>query len=485
METKDSRRNPGLSDQGQDGNSQQAQDEAAADFRVRIVVVIGTRPEAIKLFPVILALQESPHLVPYVVLTGQHRDMVQPVLDLAGITPDADLGVGRSHNTLNGLVVRVVEGLDRIVTDLRAADPEREIPMTAACLVHGDTTSAFAAALAAVHRGLPVAHVEAGLRTGDILSPFPEELNRQLIARIACLNFAPIKANLANLARERVDVERIYVTGNTGIDALLFAADRALAYTDTRLEQFTSGSDPLIVVTAHRRENWGGGIEQVALGVADVARARPDVRFVVSMHPNPSVRDELLPPLAGLPNVLCVEPVDYPQFARLLKAATLVITDSGGIQEEAPAVGTPVLVARDDTERFEGVEAGTLKLVGADRARIATETLRLLDDPVEYQKMVAGKNPYGDGMASKRIAGALENLAVGAPQPPPFGPSFSRSRVLERAGYEDLPPSPAEEAPDSQPVGLRPPNKRDQFGHRVRSEYGLTRAERSEQLGSK
>lgn len=435
--------------------------ESLSDFRVRVIVVIGTRPEAIKLFPVIRALRESPHLTPFVVITGQHADMVLPVLKMAGIEPDVDLHVGRPKNTLNGLVADVVTAFDRLTGELRANDPQRDIPITAACLVHGDTTSAFAAALAAVQVGLPVVHVEAGLRTGDALSPFPEELNRQMIGRIASFHLAPTTHNLQNLVREKIPANRIFVTGNTGIDALRWVALQHVDYQDPRLEEFDAQEGPIIVVTAHRRENWDGGLGRIARAVAAIARARPDVRTVVSLHPNPRVRDEIVPWLTGFDNILLVEPLGYAEFARLLLRAKLAITDSGGIQEEAPSLDTPVLVVRDETERGEGVEAGTLLLVGTDTDTIVKQTLRLLDDQDAYLEMQRARNPYGDGWAAQRIVGALENLAVGTPPPQEFGSGFSRNAVLEAAGYGDLHGSPAEYVEVKLPLGERRRETRD------------------------
>lgn len=424
------------------------------DFRVRILVVVGTRPEAIKLFPVILALRESPHLVPHVVVTGQHADLVKPVFDMAGIKPDRNLAVG-GGNTLNELVAKVITGMEGVVNGLRATDPASDIPRTASCMVHGDTSSAFAGALAAVQCGLPVVHVEAGLRTGDTLSPFPEELNRQLIARMASFHLAPTAKNLENLVKERIPSGRVFVTGNTGIDALRIAATQRVSYTDARLEELDDTGNPVIVVTAHRRENWGGGLARIAQAVALIATSRPDVSFVFSLHPNPAVRDEVVPHIKNLPNVLRVEPLQYAEFARLLARATLAITDSGGIQEEAPSVGTPVLVTREETERFEGVQAGTLKLVGTDVDAIVSATLRLLADENSYARMHNSVNPYGDGWASQRIVGALERLAVGTPPPQPFGNGFSRREVLEAAGYADLPRSPFEYVAPTLPLGER------------------------------
>ncbi|MGA9146179.1 MAG: UDP-N-acetylglucosamine 2-epimerase (non-hydrolyzing) [Candidatus Nanopelagicales bacterium] len=423
------------------------------DSRLRVIVIVGTRPEAIKLFPIIQRLKQSQLLVPFVVNTGQHRDLVEPVLEMAGIKADVDLGVGSEPRTLNGLVAAIVTGVEGVVEDLRAADPDQDIPFTAAVLVHGDTTSAMAGALASIQVRLPVIHVEAGLRTDDTLSPFPEELNRQLIARIACFHLAPTTENLGNLVQEHVPATRVFVTGNTGIDALQWAADMQTPFDDSRLETLVNSDHPVIVVTAHRRENWEGGLARIATAIAEIARARPEVRVVLPLHPNPRVRDAIRPILDGIENVLLTEPLEYANFARLLKRARIAITDSGGVQEEAPSLGTPVLVTRDQTERQEGVDAGTLKLVGTNTELIVSETLQLLDNPAVYEAMSARRNPYGDGFASARIVAALETIAFGETAPSPFGPSFSRSAVLLAAGYEDLPASPYEMRRQSEPFG--------------------------------
>lgn len=428
---------------------QRTRERASADLgqRVSCLVVIGTRPEAIKLFPVIRALQQSPLSRPFVVFTGQHPDLVLPVLDMAGVTIDADLEAAQPGQSLNGLVASIVSAFDGLLTDLRGG-PERRTrprmfsapsrsghPYPAATLVHGDTTSALAAGLASSFAMLPVVHVESGLRTGNRLSPFPEEMNRQTLARLASLHLAPTASNMANLVREGIDPRLIFVTGNTGLDALQFAARQRVPWPDDRLDALDDPARPVIVATAHRRENWGNGIRGIAEGLARIARARPDVVVVLPMHPNPRVRADLTPALAALPNVLLTEPLDYTPFARLLSRATLAITDSGGIQEEAPSVGTPVLVTRASSERAEGIDAGTLKLVGTDPEVIADTALELLSDPVAYATMQHAVNPFGDGRAAERIARALEHLVFGTPPPAAYGQGFSRHHILSAAGY--------------------------------------------------
>lgn len=416
--------------------------------RVRCLIVIGTRPEAIKVLPVILALRKSTTIEPFVVTTGQHEGLVEGVLDLAGITPDANLGVGRPGQTLNGVTHRVIEAFKDLLEDLRGGGPERRTqprlisPYSTGTpkfpgftLVHGDTTSAMAAGLASANARLPVFHLEAGLRSGNHLEPFPEEINRRVLTTLSSFHIAPTLENKESLIREGIPSEIIFVTGNTGIDALQWAASLQAPWPDPRLEAIDDGRT-VIVVTAHRRENWGEGLQGVAEGVARLCRARPDLTVVLPLHPNPRVQADVRPTLEGLPNVILTEPLDYITFARVLKAATLAITDSGGIQEEGPSVGTPVLVCRDVTERPEGVQAGTLRLVGTDPDVIEREALRLLDDPVAYAEMVDAQNPFGDGRAADRIVAAFEHLALGGPAPEQFGPSFSRDQVIEFAGYE-------------------------------------------------
>jgi UDP-N-acetylglucosamine 2-epimerase (non-hydrolysing) len=408
-----------------------------------VLVLIGTRPEAIKMFPVVHAMRRSPWFNPVVVTTGQHRQLVGPILELAGIDPDVDLGVGRAGLSLNDLVAEVIQGLDRFLaerfgaTGRAPARPEQILDegFPAAALVHGDTSSALGAALAAFHLRIPVGHVEAGLRTWSTLSPFPEELNRQVIARLAAIHFAPTSLNAESLVREGVRHDQIFVTGNTGVDAMRFAADRRRQpLSEPPLTAIVDSWEPIVVVTAHRRENWNGGLARVAEAIGRLARINPQVKFVVVVHPNPIVRDQLGAPLAGHPNVICTGPLGYTEFARLISRARAVITDSGGVQEEAPSLGVPVLVTRETTERNEGVADGSLLLVGTNVGRIVTETQRIIDDPAS-PAFEGAATPYGDGMAGERIVGALEYLAGRSPAPVPFGPGFSRASVLQAAGY--------------------------------------------------
>ena len=439
---------------------------------IEILLVIGTRPEAIKMLPLVLALRDHPSLHPVVVSTGQHRALVDPILAAAGITPDVDLGCGGPGTTLNDLVTSVITRFDAFCRD-RYGDPTGDVAdlrhvvddgYPGAVLVHGDTSSAMAAALSSFDLRLPVIHVEAGLRTYDSLTPFPEEMNRQIIGRIACFHLAPTPLNGEHLVREGVQYDRVYVCGNTGIDAMRWAAAQRQEPTDPAVAAVAAGTEPLMVVTAHRREHWEGGIGQIASAVATLAERRPETRFVVPMHPNPIVRRQIVPHLRDRPNVVLTEPMAYVEFANLLARADLVLTDSGGIQEEAPVVGTPVLVAREETERTVGVVAGTLRLVGTDPDEIVTWSERLLDDTPERREMLGSMNPYGDGHTAPRIAEALCYLA-GDDRivPEHYGPGFDRRAVMRAAGYTSL--RHAAETGAAEPAVV--PDRSDVNGHWV------------------
>lgn len=365
-----------------------------------VLLVFGTRPEAIKMFPVVHALRADPRFRVVTCVTAQHRGMLDQVLEIAGIVPDHDLDVMRPDQTLDGLTAALLTGIGRV---LDAEKPDRVV-------VQGDTATAMAGALAAYYRKIPVAHVEAGLRSHNIYHPWPEEVNRKIIGSIATLHFAPTETAAAALRAENVAADTIHVTGNTVIDALHWVNARidaapGLAAGLADLEARFAGKR-LIGVTSHRRENFGGGLEAIAGAVRDLAE-RPDVALIFPVHPNPNVRTVMDAALAGLPNVAMIEPLDYPHFARLLAICEIMLTDSGGVQEEAPALGKPVLVMRETTERPEGVAAGTARLVGTDRARIVAEATRLLDDPVAYAEMARSHNPFGDGEAAARIAKLL------------------------------------------------------------------------------
>jgi UDP-N-acetylglucosamine 2-epimerase (non-hydrolysing) len=410
-----------------------------------VPVVVGTRPEAIKLVPIILALRESRYYEPIVISTGQHNRMVEYIFELAGIKPDVTLWAGSRRANLNERVAAVMQRFEDFCVERFDLDPDVVATpedvlsgrRPAAVLVHGDTSSAMAASLSAFHLRIPVMHVEAGLRTGGSnLTPFPEELNRQVISTIAALHFAPTSANLQNLVREDIPVDQVFVTGNTGIDALRWASGMDVSFANPDLQALAEGDSRLVVITAHRRENWGDGLRGIAEGIARLARAHRDVDFVLPVHPNPRVREVLAERLTGLDNVLLTEPLGFATFARLLARAHLVITDSGGIQEEAPSLGKPVLVTRETTERTEGLEAGTLRLVGTDPDVIFAEASRLLESAVAYEEMAQAPNPYGDGRAAERIMAALEHILLGSEPPTQFGPGYSRSVVALAAGFE-------------------------------------------------
>lgn len=363
----------------------------------KVLVVFGTRPEAIKLFPVVRALAEMPGLTVRTCVTAQHRGLLDQVLSIADLTPDIDLDLMEPGQSLDRLTARLLTGLGEVMD---AERPDR-------VLVQGDTATAMIGALAAYYRKVPVGHVEAGLRSGDIWQPWPEEVNRRIVAPIADQHFAPTQTAADALKRENIDARTIHVTGNTVIDALLATQARideepALAAgLDDLAARFASKR--LILVTTHRRENFGGGMEAIAHAIRRIAD-RPDTAILFPMHPNPNVVSVMDAILGDRPNIARVEPLDYPHFIRALGLCEIVLSDSGGVQEEAPALGRPVLVMRDTTERPEGVIAGTAKLVGTDAGRIVSEISTLLDDKAAYQAMARAHNPFGDGHASARIA---------------------------------------------------------------------------------
>ena len=362
----------------------------------KILVIFGTRPEAIKLFPVVRALEADPRFTPVVCVSAQHRQMLDQVLEIAGIVPDHDLDLMRPDQSLDGLTAALLTELGRVM----------DVVQPARVIVQGDTATAMAGALAAYYRKLPVDHVEAGLRSGNIYHPWPEEVNRKIIGTIASLHFAPTEVSQAALLAENVDPARVHITGNTVIDALHWvtariAAKPALAGGLAALEARFAGKR-IIGVTSHRRENFGDGMENIAEAIRQIA-ARPDVAVIFPVHLNPNVRSVMNAALGGLDNVALIEPLDYPHFARLLSLAEIMLTDSGGVQEEAPALGKPVLVMRETTERPEGVTAGTARLVGTDVTRIVTEIFNLLDDKAAYEAMARAHNPFGDGQSARRI----------------------------------------------------------------------------------
>ncbi|MEM7780763.1 MAG: UDP-N-acetylglucosamine 2-epimerase (non-hydrolyzing) [Pseudomonadota bacterium] len=366
----------------------------------RILVTFGTRPEAIKMFPVVAALRDHGGFDTRVAVTAQHREMLDQVLDLAGIEPDVDLDLMQAGQSLDALAARIVT---RFGEALDQEKPDR-------VLVHGDTLTTMMATLACYFRRIPVGHVEAGLRSGDIYSPWPEEVNRKVTGAVADLHFAPTQAAAEALRAENVSQDSIHVTGNTVIDALLatrdqLLKDKTLASSIAPIRARFAGKK-IIAVTAHRRENFGEGMAQIAAALRELAK-RDDVAIVYPLHPNPNVAPIMREALSQIANVALIEPLGYLDFVAMMEMSELVLTDSGGIQEEAPSIGKPVLVMRDTTERPEGVRAGTSMLVGANQSEIVANAERLLDDPASYQAMAKAHNPYGDGKASERIIAIL------------------------------------------------------------------------------
>ncbi|SHN56853.1 non-hydrolyzing UDP-N-acetylglucosamine 2-epimerase [Erythrobacter sanguineus] len=380
---------------------------SAAGAKPRILVTFGTRPEAIKMFPLVFTLRGTGQFDVRVAVTAQHREMLDSVLSMAGIAPDIDLDLMQPGQSLDALSARIITRFGEALDTLK---PDR-------VLVHGDTLTTMMATLACYFRRIPVGHVEAGLRSGDIYSPWPEEVNRKVTGAIADLHFAPTETAAAALRAENVPATAIHVTGNTVVDALMFArakvaADPALAPVLAPLLARFAGKR-IIAVTAHRRENFGTGIQEIAAALQTLA-ARDDVAIIYPVHPNPNIAEVMRPALSGHDNIALIDPLDYLDFVAMMAACDIVLTDSGGIQEEAPSLGKPVLVMRDTTERPEGVAAGTARLVGADRNAIVAQTARLLDDPVAYEHMGRAHNPYGDGQASQRIASILATVCTGA-----------------------------------------------------------------------
>jgi len=364
---------------------------------IRVLCVFGTRPDAVKMAPVVLELQRAPQdFEVRVVVTGQHREQLDQVLRVFELTPDHDL-IMTHGQTLAQITTRALEGLD---ADLQAHPAD-------ICLAQGDTTTTFVAGLAAFYHKVAYGHVEAGLRTGNLYDPFPEEMNRRLASELATWHFAPTEPARQNLLAEGIPSDRIYVTGNTSIDALRSVASREYAFEDPTLHGIVSGNQRLILVTAHRRENWGEPMADIARALAQLAAEFTDCEIVVAMHRNPIVRDTLRPMLGAVPRVHLIEPPDYVPFVKLMQRSTLILTDSGGVQEEAPSLGVPILVLRQTTERPEGVTAGNAKLIGTDTDVIVREARLLLTDPQRHAQMTQGANPYGDGSAAKRIVEVL------------------------------------------------------------------------------
>ena len=362
--------------------------------KIKLMTVFGTRPEAIKMCPLVLEMQKYPDFIePIVAVTAQHREMLDQVLQLFAIKPDYDLNIMTAGQTLYDVTGRALAGLKDVLAE---AQPDM-------VLVHGDTTTTFVGALASFYAQIPVGHVEAGLRTGNKFSPYPEEMNRKLTGAIADIHFAPTSTSKNNLLKENIDPAAIVVTGNTVIDALQTTVKADYRFTDSGLQKALAGGKRLILVTTHRRENLGEPMRHVYQALRKVLENHPDVEAIFPVHKNPKVREIVDEELGKLAQVHLIEPLDYEPFANLMAKVDIVLTDSGGIQEEAPALGKPVLVLRDTTERPEAVDAGTVKLVGTAYDDVLRETSLLLDDSKYYQSMAEAANPYGDGRACERI----------------------------------------------------------------------------------
>ena len=370
----------------------------------KVLIVFGTRPEAIKMAPVVKALKERMDV--QVCITAQHREMLDQVLDLFEITPDYDLNVMQPDQDLFDITSKVLIGMKKILLKNK---PDL-------VLVHGDTTTTMATAIAAFYLKIPIGHVEAGLRTHNINSPFPEEFNRQLTTRLTKFHFAPTEKARTNLQNEQVPDNNIYVTGNTVIDALLSVINKAreMNYPNGLLSQLPfieeekSKYSRIILVTGHRRENFGKGFEGICQALYDIAKNNPEVQIIYPVHLNPNVREPVERIISNINNIHLIDPMDYLSFIKLMDACYLILTDSGGIQEEAPSLGKPVLVMRDATERPEAVNAGTVKLIGSNKQKIVEAVNQLLNDDLEYKEMARSHNPYGDGHASERICKVLE-----------------------------------------------------------------------------
>lgn len=367
---------------------------------LRVMSIFGTRPDAVKMAPVVLELAKYPDQIQQVtVSTGQHREMLDQVMRVFDIHPNYDLQIMQPKQTLTQITIKILSGLAPII--------QKEKPEI--LIVQGDTTTTFAASLAAFYQQISVGHVEAGLRTEHKYDPFPEEMNRRLTGVIADLHFAPTEESRQNLLRENVPADRIFVTGNTVIDALLSATSKPYHFDDPTLDNLGADGSRVVLVTAHRRENWGDPMRSICRAIKRLSEKFPDVVFVFPVHRNPIVREVVFPELSNLSQVLLIEPPDYQPFVNLVKRSHLVLTDSGGVQEEAPSLGKPILVLRDTTERPEGVTAGTAKLIGTNEDIIVEEASRLLTDQDSYNAMAHAANPYGSGNAAEMIRKIILN----------------------------------------------------------------------------
>ena len=378
---------------------------------LKVLGVVGTRPEAIKMVPVLQQLRDRSDIAIRVVSTAQHRQMLDQVFNVFGIVPDVDLDIMQTNQSLNGIVHRAIAGLDKVF-DCFSPD---------IVLVQGDTTTAFVAALAAFYRKIEVAHIEAGLRSFDRYNPYPEEVNRRLISSVASIHLAPTERSAGNLLREGIPQDKVYITGNTVVDCLIGIAKSEKKLLRRYLPQgFHLNGDRMILVTAHRRENLNGSIRELCEAIAGMALMFPKTKFLYPVHMNPKVRDTVFPILSGIPNVALTEPLPYCEFVEAMATAYLILTDSGGVQEEAPSLGKPVLVLRETTERPEGIALGAAKLIGTARHRIVSETLLLLRDRAEYERMAAFRTPYGDGHAAERTVQAIRHHFGLASRPDSF-----------------------------------------------------------------
>lgn len=365
--------------------------------KIKIITIFGTRPEAIKMAPLIKELEKRKEIQNKVCVTAQHRQMLDQVLDLFHIVPDFDLDIMKTRQSLTGITMKVLDGLQEIFLNEK---PDM-------ILVHGDTTTTFAGALAAFYQKIKVGHVEAGLRTYDKYFPFPEEMNRKLTGAIADLHFAPTEGSKANLLRENVNEKNIFITGNTVIDAMKYTVESGYVFNNQELNKIDYSNKKVIMVTAHRRENWGEGILNICHALKEIVENNPDTELVYLVHLNPAVKDVVTRELKDTERVHLLPPLDTKETHNLINKCYMVMTDSGGLQEEAPHLGKPVLVMRNVTERPEAVEAGTVKLLGTDKERIVREANMLIRDKKEYESMSKAVNPYGDGKASQRIADAI------------------------------------------------------------------------------
>ncbi|MHC6221558.1 non-hydrolyzing UDP-N-acetylglucosamine 2-epimerase [Arthrobacter sp. MMS24-S77] len=379
-----------------------------------LMPIYGTRPEAIKMAPIVSALHESPDFECVVTVTGQHRQMLDQVNELFEIVPDYDLNIIQPRQSLTGIMTRTMQGLDKLFNERK---PD-------AVIVQGDTTTSTAAAIAAFYHGIPVIHVEAGLRSGNLHSPFPEEANRKITSQITALHLAPTSESKSNLLAEGIPEKDIVVTGNTVIDALLATVGKQVPFSDPVLQALADTGRRILLVTTHRRENQGEAMRAVGRALARIAEAEPDLTIVLPAHKNPVVREAVLPFIETCPNVIVTEPLAYGEFTRMLSLADVVLTDSGGVQEEAPSLAKPVLVMRENTERPEAVDAGTVRLIGTDENRIVSEVTALLHDEAHYTSMAQAVNPYGDGNASARTLAAVRALFGTGERLPDFDPSF-------------------------------------------------------------